>query len=276
LEVVVVIGVVLLVFALYRNYTAAFSGVIKKTDQKAASFRAIVLPVPERYREILRKYFVFYQKLSTEHQDRFEKKLVVFLHSKRFIPRGIDEVTLEAKVLISASAVQLTFGLPEFYFHHFNKIIVYPNDYYSSITKRYHKGEVNPLFGIIVLSWQSFVDGYIYGQDSFNLGLHEMAHALRLEAIIRNEEYDFFDPNLLERFENYADDFCHHPEKDPNHFIRPYACTNVHEFFSVAVENFFERSEAFRENLPELYAILARLLNQDPLTLMAGGSQTTK
>ena len=191
MEFVVVIAVVVLVFALYRKYSVDFTGAMKRTDQKAASIRAMMLPVPERYREILRKYFAYYQKLSPVNQDRFEKKLVVFLHSKRFIPRGIDEVTIEAKVLISASAVQLTFGLPEFYFHHFNKIIVYPNDYYSSITKRYHKGEVNPLFGIIVLSWQSFVDGYIYGQDSFNLGLHEMAHALRLESIIRNEDYDF-------------------------------------------------------------------------------------
>lgn len=271
MELLVAIIVIISVLGLFRNFRTALLDVAEKTDQKAASLRSMVLPVPDRYREILLKYFTYYQKLPTDRQSHFEKKLVRFLHTKRFIPRGINEVTLEAKVLIAASAVQLTFGLPDVYFHHFNKIIVYPNDYYSSITKRYHKGEVNPLFGIIVLSWQSFVDGYIYAQDSFNVGLHEMAHALRLEAIIRSEDYDFFDPELLERFEAYADDFCHHPEKDPNHFIRPYACTNIHEFFSVAVENFFERPRAFKDNLPELYSILAKLLNQDPDKLTTGG-----
>lgn len=267
MEVIVTIIVVVVFIGIYRNYKHLTNRVVGKTDITAASLRSIMLPVPERYKAILVKYFVYYQNLGPDNKERFERKLVKFLHSKRFIPRGIDEVTLEAQVLISASAVQLTFGLPDFYFSHFNKIIVYPNDYYSSITKRYHKGEVNPLFGIIVLSWQSFVDGYIYPQDSFNVGLHEMAHALRLEAIIRDLDYEYFDHDLIEKLDNYAHDFCHHPEKDPNHFIRPYACTNVHEFFSVAVENFFERPVAFKENVPDLYVLLTKLLNQDPLLL---------
>jgi Mlc titration factor MtfA (ptsG expression regulator) len=47
-------------------------------------------------------------------------------------------------------------------------------------------------------------------------------------------------------------------------FFRPYACANEHEFFSVAVENFFERSHDFKSVMPELYLIMTRLLNQDP------------
>lgn len=266
MEAFIAITVLFVVVSVYRNFKR-ISTVVSQTDQKAGSLKARVLPVPDQFRQILEKYFLYYQKLSPENKIRFEKKLVKFLYTKRFIPRGIDEVTIEAKVLISASAVQLTFGLPDFYFEHFNKILVYPNDYYSSITKRYHKGEVNPRFGIIVLSWQSFVDGYIYPQDSFNVGLHEMAHALRLESIIRSEDYHFFDEELLEKLDAFAHDFCSHPEKDPNHIIRPYACTNVHEFFSVSVENFFERPQALKENVPELYNILLKLLNQDPLTL---------
>jgi MtfA peptidase len=236
-------------------------------DTKAAPFKTKVFPIPRRYRQILLKYFPFYGKLSKENRKVFERKLVKFLYSKRFIPRGVPEVTIEAKVLISASAVQLTFGLPDIHLAHFSKILVYPNDYYSSITRRYHKGEVNPLHGIIVLSWQSFIDGYINNQDSFNLGLHEMAHALRLENIIRNEEYNFFNNDLLDDLDKFAYDFCNGPETEQSHFLRPYACTNVHEFFSVAVENFFERPRAFKENLPGLYTILSRLLNQDPVHL---------
>jgi Mlc titration factor MtfA (ptsG expression regulator) len=41
----------------------------------------------------------------------------------------------------------------------------------------------------------------------------------------------------------------------------------VHEFFSVAVENFFERPQEFKTILPELYSILAQLLRQDPIIL---------
>lgn len=252
---------------LYLRYRKDVNEGIALAGQKAAPLRTKVFPVPQRYRDILMKYFPYYQKLSPENKAAFEKKLVRFLYGKRFIPRNVSEVTIEAKVLIAASAVQLTFGLPNIYLRHFHTILVYPNDYYSSITRRYHKGEVNPLFGMIVLSWQSFVDGYIYPTDSFNLGLHEMAHALRLENIVRNEEYQFFDEALMEKFDEFAHNFCHGPEQPGHEFLRPYACTNVHEFFSVSVENFFERASQFKNTLPELYDILTKLLNQDPAQL---------
>jgi Mlc titration factor MtfA (ptsG expression regulator) len=240
---------------------------IQYADKKAAPLKSAILPVPQRIRDILLKYFTFYQKLSPQNKTIFERKLVKFLYSKRFIPRNVPEVSIEAKVLISASAVQLTFGLPDIYLRHFHTILVYPDDYYSSITKRFHKGEVNPRFGFIVLSWQSFVDGYINQTDSFNVGLHEMAHALRLETIVRDEDYEFFDETLMQKLDDFAHRYCSDHEAQGADFIRPYACTNVHEFFSVSVENFFERPVAFKNTLPELYGILSRILNQDPAVL---------
>lgn len=168
------------------------------------------------------------------------------------------------KVMISACAVQLTFGLPRVYLQHFSKILIYPTEYYSSITKQFHKGEVNPAFGAIVLSWKFFVDGYIYPTDSVNLGLHEMAHALRLENIIHNDEVDFFDDALVEQLDDIALRMCALPEQPMESFLRPYACSNPHEFFSVAVENFFERPAEFKSTLPEVYTIMRKLLNQDP------------
>lgn len=234
--------------------------------RKVAPVRTWVLPVPQLYRDILQKYFRYYQMLSPPNKGKFERKVCNFLYSKRFIPRNIDEVTIEAKILIAASAVQLTFGLPGIYLQHFDKILVYPNEYYSSITQRYHKGEVNPRFGIVVLSWKNFVEGYASDADSVNLGLHEMAHALRLENIIRNSEYQFFDEGLVQKFDELARNICRNLS-DYGNFFRHYACANEHEFFSVAIENFFERPQAFKKQLPELYVVLTRLLAQDPLKL---------
>lgn len=237
--------------------------------RKTAPVRSRLLPVPRIYKQILLKYFPYYGRLSMDNRGKFERKVAQFIYGKRFIPRQVDEVSAEAKVLIAACAVQLTFGLPRDYLRFFNKILVYPNDYYSSITKRFHKGEVNPRFGIIVISWQSFIDGYINPHDSRNLGLHEMAHALRLEQMIRSEEYPPFEEDVLKQLDDFARSVCDDPAFAEQTFFRPYACTNVHEFFSVAVENFFERSEQFRKELPLLYSILTRLLAQDPLQLNA-------
>ncbi len=235
--------------------------------RKAAPIRTWVLPVPQLYREILSRNFDYYRRLRAVDKPKFERKVCSFLFSKQFIPRQMPEVPVEARVLIAASAVQLTFGLPNVYLQHFDKILVYPNEYYSSITRKYHKGEVNPRFGIIVLSWKNFVEGYARPEHPQNVGLHEMAHALRLENIIRHREFKFFDEALISEFDRHARAFCENPEERIP-FFRPYACTNEHEFFSVAVENFFARPDAFHEEQPILYDIMRRLLRQDPLKLM--------
>lgn len=253
-------GIVVAIIALQRNRV---SNGYRYASLAAAPLKTFLLPVPQAYRDILQKYFPYYQKLSPSGKARFELKVCNFICGKQFIPRNVEAVTIEAKVLIAAAAVQLTFGLPHVYLRHFRRILIYPDNYYSSITRRYHKGEVNPRFGIIVLSWQAFIDGYINPTDSINLGLHEMAHALRLEHLLRGDESGLLSEEDLRAFDDWATRVC----SSDNTFFRPYACVNEHEFFSVAVENFFERSTDFRSALPELYAIMTRLLKQDPLLL---------
>ncbi|HYC85145.1 MAG TPA: zinc-dependent peptidase, partial [Chryseosolibacter sp.] len=225
--VVVGIAVVLIVFQRRRLREG-----YRYASRVSAPLKTYLLPVPQRYRDILLKYFRYYQELSKADKSKFELKVCNFIYGKQFIPRNIDVVTEEAKVLIAASAVQLTFGLPHVYLRHFNKILVYPDNYYSSITKRYHKGEVNPRFRLIVISWQAFVDGYIDTTDSVNLGLHEMAHALRLENLLRDKRSKFLRDSDLTQFDEWAHRIC----SEEQLFFRPYACVNVHEFFSVAVE----------------------------------------
>lgn len=230
------------------------------------SLRGNLMPVPPYYRELLQKYFRYYQGLSAQNKATFERRVCRFMYSKQFIPRGMQEVPLEVKVFVAATAIQITFGLPNVYLTHFTKILIYPDNYYSTITQRYHKGEVNPAFGIIVLSMKNFMKGFLYGEDGINLGLHEMAHALRIENIVR-KEYAFFDQPLLERFDRISERLCAEGAVGADSLFRPYACTNHHEFFSVAVENFFERSVQFKMELNELYGIMVRLLKQDPILL---------
>ena len=261
--VVIAAGVILVVYALRKELREGY----EQAGRVTAPVRSKVLRTPVEYKDILTRYFPYYLQLSPQHKLKFERKVCEFIYRKKFIPRNVDQVTTEAKVLIAASAVQITFGLPQVYLQHFNKILVYPDAYYSSITKQYHKGEVNPRFGIIVLSWQSFVEGYLHPNDAINLGLHEMAHALRIENIIRNDEHNFFDNGLLEQFDSWAYKICDNIDNWQKGFLRPYACTNVHEFFSVSVENFFERPAILKTELPEVYAILVKLLKQDPMTL---------
>jgi len=221
-------------------------------------------PLPWKYKDILKKHFHYYNQLSGKDKTKFEHKVQRFIHLKEFIPRQLDRVTDEMKVLISACAVQLTFGFPNVFLSHFKRILIYPDDYYSTINRTYHKGEVNPRVQAIVLSWKNFVAGYIDLKDGRNLGLHELAHALRLEDRIFNEEFKFFDHQTLASWHQLAHGEIERIQQGNSRMFRDYAGTNQEEFFSVAVENFFERPDQFKELMPKLYANLALLLKQDP------------
>lgn len=189
--------------------------------------------------------------------------------SKKFIPREMNHVSMEMKVLISASAIQLTFGFPNVNLRWFRNILVYPDTFYSHANKARHKGEVNPRAKAIVLSWKYFVEGYLQ-KDGRNLGLHEMAHALRLENRITNQEFDFLDAEILHEWEIRAERTIQEIRNGTEYFFREYGATNNEEFFAVAVENFFERSKLFLEKHPKTYQTLCRLLKQDPALLEIG------
>lgn len=222
-------------------------------------------PLSAKRRKILERHFPFYVQLAANRKKRFEQKVQYFIHVKEFIPRQMPAVTEEMKVLISACAVQLTFGYPKVFLSHFKRILIYPDNYYSTINKTYHKGEVNPRLRAIVLSWKAFVEGYINAGDGRNLGLHEMAHALRLENLILNAEFNFFDEHVLQQWQHLADQEMENIAQGNSRMFREYASTDPDEFFSVAVENFFERPQKFKSLMPNLYAILVLLLKQDPL-----------
>ncbi|WP_237587026.1 zinc-dependent peptidase [Pontibacter russatus] len=214
--------------------------------------------------ELRRQQPAYYAALPYSLQRRFEHRVAEFLQRKTFIPRGESfDVTLDMQVRIAACAVQLTFGLEPVYLSHFSKILVYPNRYYSTIFKRYHCGEIN-MRGYIVLSWKDFETGYRNSTDGFNLGLHEMAHALHLQNIIPHDEHSFLDVRHLRQWNKLAATEMQLRGQKADGFLRLQACQDEHEFFAVSAESFFERPQEFRTHHPEIYRALATLLQQDP------------
>lgn len=99
-----------------------------------------------------------------------------------------------------------------------------------------------------------------------------MAHALRLINIVANEEYDFYDQDIMDEFEREAKKETIKIINSPNEtsLFRYYSTTNMDEFFSVAIECFFEKSAELKEYNPRLYNILSNILNIDPAQLYSG------
>lgn len=218
------------------------------------------------------RYFQYYGQLPPDGRRRFEHLVASFLNAKEWRGVGV-ELKDEMRVMISASAAQLLFGLPDLTLMHFDRILVYDDAYVHHRTGRRHQGEVNPEAGIIRISWAHFLEGYARPGDAHNVGLHEMAHALWFEDIIPNAEDDFLDRRLLERWKVLAQEEIERIRAGKDAVFRTYAGTNQEEFFAVAVEYFFEQPGFFATHRPALYDLLRSLLRQDPAAGMAGPPQ---
>ncbi|WP_421874863.1 zinc-dependent peptidase [Marinoscillum sp.] len=236
------------------------------TFQQYLASEGIRPPLTKSELYSLQKHFAYYRSLPPRSQRIFAYRVKRFQRLTEFVPRQMSEVSSEMEVLISACAVQIAFGFDDVFLAHFERIIVYPDQFWSNADQRYHKGEVNPAMGVIVISWKHFVEGYAE-DEGLNLGLHEMAHALQLENIIMNDEFGFMEDGPIKIWQELAIREMEEIRSGRSSFFREYASTNHAEFFAVAVENFFERPKEFSTHNYALYRTLAELLKQDPLLL---------
>lgn len=212
---------------------------------------------------ILSSNIPYYQKLPTTEKPKFVERVASFIERKEFEGRQGLVVTDEMKAVVAASAVQLTFGMNEYYFPHFSKILLFPQSYYNRLTQQQHKGEVN-FSGLIALSWKDLKEGFEKPYDNYNLGLHEMAHALCFDKFTNHEIDNFFE-HYFDKWEIIAQDEYKRVKENHESFFRKYAGTNKMEFFAVCIEYFFESPEQMKKELPELYYHSCILLNQDLL-----------
>lgn len=266
MHVLLVVGLYVIAFYLVFNIFRIFFLIITNRGGNVPAFvkKKKLFGLNREDISFLEKYNSYYFKLSHTNKQEFQKRVVYFINHKKFIPRGYTHINGEMQVLIASAAVQLTFGFPKMHFPHFWRILVYEDDYYSRITRKYHQGEVNP-GGLIVLSWRNILEGFKNTIDGKNLALHEMTHALHLENTIANAEYSFLHEKDWQVFNQLALAEMAKMKKGQSYLFRAYAKVNFHEFFAITVEHFFERSQYFSIEAPELYAATVSILKQDPL-----------
>lgn len=226
----------------------------------------IIRNIDSQYQSILHSYFPYFKELNRENQVLFEKRVQKFIDKKNFVAVGeLEEVTPEMKTLIAASAIQLTFGLPGVYFERFKDIHIHPGVYYSERMEQYNAGEVHKHSGLIIIGWRQFLKGYVDLNDAKNLGLHEMAHALRFENMIKNQEYGYFDWDDIQLLNEFTVEETEKVEKGEFTLFCEYAASHYQEFFAVLIEIFFEQPHELKSYHYELYTVTCRLLRQDPM-----------
>jgi len=224
--------------------------------------RRVYLDKQVVYNNLLDRFNPYYHKLPPDLQKRFLKRTLNFMTSKRF-----KFVEMEGEehmpLLISAAAVQLTFGLDNYLLDHFQTIYVLKSDYNYGLYNVPFQGHVN--HDGIYLSWNNFLKAFADYTDGDNVGLHEMAHALSYTNFIADEGSD---DGFKERFRDFSltgRAIFKELQDGKWTLLGNYAATNYEEFWAVCVENFFERPRVFRQQLPSLYSAMCNLLNQDML-----------
>lgn len=210
---------------------------------------------------VLHTQFEFYKKLSPKEKNYFEHRVAVFLKRYPFYGKEGLEITDEIKVLIAATAIMLTFGMRNYLFTVIDKIIVFPDVYYSTMNDEYHKGEFNPRMKAIVFSWKHFTEGFEISNDNLNLGLHEFSHVLHFEGLKKNDtSATIFAVTYNEIIEQvkYPPNYKKLIESD---YFRIYAYTNQFEFIAVILEHFFETPTQFKSEFPQLYEKVKVMIN---------------
>jgi len=214
---------------------------------------------------ILSQKFDFYKRLTPKHKNYFEHRVAAFIEKYPFHGNENLTVTDEMKVLIAATSTMLTFGMRKFTYTVFDKIILYPNEYYSQASDAYHKGEFNPRVKALVFSWHHFAEGYEISNDNLNLGLHEFSHTLHFESL---RSTDISSVIYRSNFEKLSKEVNHPPNRErlmQSSYFRDYAYSNQFEFVAVILENFFETPEEFKRHFPELYQNVKRMINYKEL-----------
>lgn len=209
----------------------------------------------------LRQNFPFYQNLSERHKVYFHHRLSTFKKKYAFIPREDFQIDREMQTLVAGTYVMLTFGMRRYLINSFDKIIIYPEEYYSSHTEQYHKGEFNPRMKAVVFSWKDFMAGYEIGNDNLNLGIHEFSHVIHHHSLRSNDGSSLA---FRKQHDRLLKEVNHPPNRQKlidSEYFRIYAYTNHFEFISVIIEHYFETPSEFKMQFPELFDNVSKMLN---------------
>lgn len=213
-------------------------------------------------RKVLIKHFPFFTNLLHPDQDKFIARLKRFIRSKIFVIHDIKGYR-EMPILISASAIQLTFGLQKFLLPHFSIIQIYPQEFIAMEPMRVLIGNVSG--NTINIAWKQFLEGYKNRADKSNVGLHEMAHALYFQNFETEEHIDKSFKDSYHHFTSLGDKIFEREKISSAGIYSTYAMRNFQEFWAESIEIFFESPEKIQQHYPDLYRLLCDLLCQDPL-----------
>ena len=216
----------------------------------------------EWYSGLIGQHFEYFNELSTQQKQRFLFRVHSFKNKKKFHYIGL-EPSPQIPVLISAAAVQITFGLRKYKMSFFRDIYIMADEYTYGFSQQSWIGHVNRK-GIFI-SWKHFLQGYSVNSDRHNVGLHEMAHALVYANFLGglNAEQHFVDH--FEKYQARTSGLMREEKWKLCKLFSEQGINNFQECWAECAELFFENPSELSQEYPELYNSIKIILNQDPI-----------
>ena len=211
----------------------------------------------------LAKHLPYYNCLGADDKEKFLARLTKFIRSKTFKIHD-NKGFIEMPILVSAAAIQLSFGMDNYLLPQFEFIHIYPEEFF----RNHHSFDVlegNVSGQSINISWKHFLEGFQLPDDGQNVGLHEMAHAYYYQNFVCKENCDDGFVSGYPQFSTYADKAFEQEQSPGNDLYSDYALKNFQEFWAESIEIFFEKPAYLNNIYPDLYAALKSVLRQDPL-----------
>lgn len=207
----------------------------------------------------------FFRYLNTKDQKDFVVRCFRFIQEVHFHGRSGLEITWQHKWLIASTYVKMTWGMGYRPVRHFKRIFVFPKRYFNRITRNYHLGEANPM-GVLVFSWEDFLTGVQFNDDSRHLGVHEFTHMLCLEAE-KQRKPNRFDRLYTTKFKRWARRKEFLEGLKNSGLYREYGFTNSYELLAVSMEVYFENAEEMKKRTPRFYQLICAMLQMDILKI---------
>ena len=211
----------------------------------------------------LTKHLPYYNCLGVAEQQKFLTRLNRFMKSKTFKIHD-SKGFIEMPVLVSAAAIQLSFGFDNYMLPQFEFIHIYPEEFFRS----HHSFDVlagNVSGQSINISWKHFMEGFRIPEDGQNVGLHEMAHAYYYQNFVCRENTDDHFVSGYPQFDVCANKAFDQEQSPGNDLYSDYALKNFQEFWAESIELFFEKPAYLNNSYPDLYLALKSVMRQDPL-----------
>ena len=246
-------------------------------SKKQARAALLTAPLSNQQRAIIADQVPIIRRLPKDLRDKLDGKVNLFLDQVDF--QGCDglEVTEEMKLSIAAQACLLVIN-SDLWYDNLTTILIYPNAFKSRQQRRsgyvvtekeiVRTGESWDR-GPVILSWAHSRQGALDDHDGQNVVFHEFAHQIDdlsggtngVPVLSKGQSFAEWEHVFLTAYDAHVQAVEH----GQHTVIDPYGATGHEEFFAVSVEVFFEKPQALKRDVPEVYEQLSKLFHLDPV-----------